>query len=571
MAKSKDPVESLANKIQKDHTKRMNEDRFRNADTAALSAPQLAEYTGNIHRMLTEGTRFIDRKLPGDSEARTYRKVSTKDSAWDFLIPLHQGTLLPKNILGAGAFGAVFEGCISYNPDSCRKLYAQEEAHEFMKTGDLMEKLKEILGELPKQITGEHRDMVFEKIHDSYLKKAQKISDKDILDIVERKYKKSAPKGKICIKLSWLPEPFKRMYKREKMVAGLDHGNLAYVFAVDEVHRSGDAKDATMLTMTAQEMVSPIQTHDEFAQTGLEQRIDYAIQMGEGLRELHRLGLMHRDFKSSNVLITKDSKIKIIDTGLMKKLDGKQSSKTGVGEAIGSPAYFSPEQAVGGTVDIRSDIYSVGATLYEFLIGMPPNTLTTESIEEIIAGLFNGTLPIMPSHTKAVNELVQRYAKEKNLEPKETARVLQDLDLIMAKMLQRDQSKRYQTVKEYVADMKAFQKGEKPLSVYADLEERKIKPEQYVTESFSYHLGPKLRDQTLYQDAKKSRKLQSIHEKGTLVQRYLLRPAKIALRPLVLAGATVATAAIAGGTAFCITHPDLVQEAKEYVMQYLQR
>lgn len=565
MAKSKDPLESLANKIQKDCTKRINQNRFRDADTVALSAPQLAEYTGNIHRMLTEGTRIIDRKLPTDSEARTYRKISTKDGIWDFLIPLHQGTLLPKNIIGTGAFGAVFEGCISYNPDNCRKLYAQEEAHEFLKTGDLQAKLKKIIGEIPRQITGEHRDMVFQKIQQEKTTEAQQIDDKEIIRIIEKRYNKSAPKGKICIKLSWLHESYKRMYKREKLAAGLDHKNIAYIFAVDEVKRPGNPKDKTMLTMTAQEIIDPVQTSEEFSNTGLAQRIDYAIQMGEGLRELHRIGLMHRDFKSANVLITKDNTIKIIDTGLMKKLDGKESTNTGMGEAIGSPAYFSPEQAVGGKVDIRSDIYTVGATLYEFLIGRPPNTLTTESIEDIISGLFNGTLPLLPSHTKAVNELVQKHAKEKNLTQKETARTLQDLDLIMAKMLQRDQNKRYQTIKEYLSDIRAFQKGEKPLSVYADLHERKIRPAQYVTESFSYHLGKKLKDQSMYQDAKKSKKLQSIHEKGTLVQRYLINPAKTAAKPFVLAGATIATAAMAGGTALAIAYPELAKQIVEYV------
>ena len=568
MAKSKDIMESLAKKIQKDHTKRMNQDRFRAAETVAgpaLSAEELAKYTGKVHMMLTEGTKIIDRKINGDSDLKTCRKVNTKDNIWDFLITLHQGTLLPKRIVGAGAFGAVFEGQAVYNTYNCREFYAQEESHEFLKTGDMLEKLKETLGELPREITGEHRDLVFKTVHDQKLAEAQKIDDKEIIKIMEKRYKKSAPKGKVCIKLSWLPESHKRMYKREKQVAGLDHKNLAYVFAVDEVRRSA-AQDDGLLIMTVQEFVDPLQTGEEFEQTELEQRIDYAIQVGEGLRELHRIGLMHRDFKSSNVLITKDNTIKIIDTGLMKKLDGKQSSRTALGEAIGSPAYFAPEQAIGGDVDERADIYAIGATLYEFLTGKTPNTLTTDTVEGIVGALFDRkTLPVMPSQTKPVTELVQRYIKNNKLSEKEAPRILQDLDLVMAKMLHRDPEKRYQSVKDYLSDIRALQKGERPPCVHACIERRGIKPEKLITESFSYHLGNKLMDASLYQDAAKSQRLQTIHEKGGFARRYILNPAKTVLKPFALAGAAIATAAVAGGTALAIAYPELAKQIVEYV------
>jgi serine/threonine protein kinase len=571
MAKSRDPLESLANRIQKDITKQINQSRFKSAETVALSSlpvDELAEYTGKVHRMLTEGTKILDRKLNGNSGLKTCKKVNTERNIWDFLILLHQGTLVPKRIFGAGAFGAVFEGQAVYNTYNCREFYAQEEAHEFLKTGDIREKVQELTGEDPEEITGEHRDIVFEAVHDEKLHEAQRMPDKEIVELMQTRYKKIAPKGKVCIKLSYLPESHKRLYKREKQIAGLDHKNIAYVFAVDTVKRSGKKPDDTqMLVMTAQELVSPIQTGEEFEKTGLDQRIDYAIQIGEGLRELHRIGMMHRDFKSANVLITKEGTAKIIDTGMLKKLDGKQSSRTGLGESLGSPAYFAPEQAIGGEVDERADIYAVGATLYEFLTGRTPNTLTTEIVDDIISALFDrSTLPIMPSQIRPVNDIIHRYTEEKCLSEKDSQKLIQDLDLVMAKMLHRDPEKRYQEVKEYITDMRALLKGENPPVVYSELEKRKITPKNLITESFSYHLGNKLQNQEIYQDAAKSQKLQRKHDKTTFAHKYLINPALRVLKPIGAAAAIAGTAAVAGGTTLAIAHPELAKQIVDYIM-----
>jgi len=559
MAKSRD--DALTRKIERDLSRR------RGAGTVALSAPELANYTGNIQRLLDEGTRQVDRKLPGDKTKRTYRKVNTADNIWDFLIPLHQGNLLPKQILGAGAFGAVFEGRIVYNPYNCREFYAQEEAHEFLKTGNLQEKLEELLGEMPEAVTGDHRDKVFQAVHDEALEEAEAMTDKEIVSIMKTRFKKIAPKGKICLKLAWLPEKLKRFYKREKLVAGLDHKNLAYIFAVDEISRPKADKDESKIIMTAQEFIDNVQTPAEFTGTNLAQRTDYVAQIGTGLRELHRVGLMHRDFKRSNVLITKDGVAKIIDTGLMKSLDRKESSVTGAGEAIGTPAYMPPEQAIGGEVDLRADIYAVGATLYEFLTGETPNTLVTTDRQGIASVLMSDLLPLMPSQLKPVQEIVAEYITEKNLPKKEEKRILQDIDLVMSKLLHRDKERRYQTVPAYLADLTALKNGETPPIVHEELEKTGKTPEQLTTEAFAYHLPKGIcSKEYLYADAEKSQRLQARLARGGIATRYLLKPALRVLKPVGAAAAIAGTAAVAGGTTLAIAHPELAKQIVDYIM-----
>ena len=571
MARSRE--DALTRKVRQELEAKQKQQFLSGVDTQAqsVSPRDLGERKGMVEKLLKEGTNIVHRKLTGDSAKRKYRKVNTQDNIWDFLITLDKRdreNITPKKIMGTGAFGAVFGGKIAYNEYNCREFYAQEEAQEFLKTGDMLEKLCDILGvdEIPvEELIGEHRDMVFAAVYQDALKEAEAMSNKEIVQIMKTRFKKIAPKGNICIKLAWLASDFLRLYKREKMVAGLDHKNLAYVLAVDEVPRPTADTEEAKLIMTAQQHIADEMTADELAETGLEQKIDIAVQIGDGLREIHRLGLMHRDFKRSNVLITKDGTPKIIDTGFMKKLDGRQTSVTGLGEVLGTPHYFPPEQAVGDLIDARADIYAVGATLYEYMVGESPNALITSAPRGVIAMLLsNDTLPLMPSQTKGVQNLVQRYIKEKGLSQIESPKILQNIDLVMAKLLHRDKNKRYQTVSAYMADLNALKIGEEPPVVNEDLKVREISAERFKQESFKYYLREY--DKTLYHDADKSQILQVRSGQGNIAVRYLAKPALRVLKPIGAALALTATAAVAGGTALAIAYPDLAKQALDYII-----
>jgi hypothetical protein len=100
------------------------------------------------------------------------------------------------------------------------------------------------------------------------------------------------------------------------------------------------------------------------------------VQVAKGLGYAHAKGVVHRDVKPSNILLTKEGACKIADFGIAKLVGS--SGHTVAGEVFGSPSYMSPEQVSGKTVDERSDVYSMGATLYEMLAGRPPFVADTD-------------------------------------------------------------------------------------------------------------------------------------------------------------------------------------------------
>ncbi|HEC33285.1 MAG TPA: tetratricopeptide repeat protein [Chloroflexi bacterium] len=160
-------------------------------------------------------------------------------------------------------------------------------------------------------------------------------------------------------------ETFLRRFRREaRAVAQLEHAHIL------PVHDYGEAEGRPYLVMRYLEAGT---LKDRMAQRPLPlTEVNRIIgQVGSGLDYAHRMGVIHRDVKPSNVLLDAEGDAFLTDFGLAKMLEASvQLTETGVG--IGTPAYMSPEQGRGERVDSRTDVYSLGVILYEMVTGRPP-------------------------------------------------------------------------------------------------------------------------------------------------------------------------------------------------------
>jgi len=159
------------------------------------------------------------------------------------------------------------------------------------------------------------------------------------------------------------PEARERFIQEARAAAALSHPNICTIHEVDE---SEGKPFIVMEYIEGEDLRQKVKK----GPLPIEEALDITIQAAEGLEKAHQKGIVHRDIKSANIMVTESGQVKIMDFGLAKLRGG--SSLTGEGATIGTVAYMSPEQARGDKVDGRTDIWSLGVVLYEMLTGELP-------------------------------------------------------------------------------------------------------------------------------------------------------------------------------------------------------
>lgn len=153
----------------------------------------------------------------------------------------------------------------------------------------------------------------------------------------------------------------------------------------------------------------------------------------------HRAGVVHRDIKPGNIMITTGGQVKVMDFGIARAVSDSATTVAQTTAILGTAAYFSPEQAKGETVDARTDLYSTGVVLFEMLTGRPP---------------FRGDTPV----AVAYQHVSERPVKPSVINPK----VSPALDAVVMHALAKDRNVRYQTAAEFRADVEAAASGRVP-------------------------------------------------------------------------------------------------------------
>jgi len=236
-------------------------------------------------------------------------------------------------------------------------------------------------------------------------------------------------------RLSENAEYVERFYKEGKAAARLNHPNI--VQAIDV----GEAAGFHYFVM---EYVEGHTLYDELARGEVfqeEEALRIAIQIAMALEHAHGQGLIHRDVKPKNIMITKDGSAKLADMGLAREATDVQAAQAEAGRAFGTPYYISPEQIRGELdIDFRADIYSLGATLYHMVTGQVP---------------FEGPTPTSVMHKHLKESLVPPDHLYTSL----SAGVGEVVEVMMAK----EPERRYSSTSDLLMDLRAIAAGQPPL------------------------------------------------------------------------------------------------------------
>ncbi len=222
-------------------------------------------------------------------------------------------------------------------------------------------------------------------------------------------------------------EDFRRRFHSESQaVAMLSHPNIVSVY---------DVSTSMMADYIVMELIEGISLKQYMEKKGVlnwKETLHFAIQIAKALEHAHGRGIVHRDIKPHNVMVLKNGSVKVTDFGIARMMS---KGNTLTKEALGSVHYISPEQAKGGRVDNRSDIYSLGVVMYEMMSGRPP---------------YDGETPV----SVAIQHINGGAALPSTMNPN----IPGGLEQIIMKAMAHDPVKRFDGATEMLRDMDEFRK-----------------------------------------------------------------------------------------------------------------
>ncbi len=233
------------------------------------------------------------------------------------------------------------------------------------------------------------------------------------------------------------PEYVDRFYREAQAAAKLNHPNI--VQAIDV----GEAGGFHYFVM---EYVEGYSLYEELAKGKVfseQEALRVILQVARALQHAHARGLIHRDVKPKNIMMTRDGTVKLADMGLARLAADEQAAQAEAGRAFGTPYYISPEQIRGElNVDFRADIYSLGATLYHLVTGQVP---------------FEGPTPAAVMH---------KHLKEPLVPPDHINAALSvGLGEVVEAMMAKRPQDRYASTEDLLTDLEALARGEPPPQV----------------------------------------------------------------------------------------------------------
>ncbi len=228
------------------------------------------------------------------------------------------------------------------------------------------------------------------------------------------------------------PQFVKRFFQEARAVAKFNHPNI--IQGID----CGESNGVHFFVMEYVDGLGVGQVIRQEGRIPEKRTIEIVLQVARGLEQANKVGLIHRDIKPDNIMLTKDGVAKLCDMGLAKDLTlapGKSASEVGL--TLGTPNYIAPEQALGDSnIDTRADIYSLGATIYHMVTGQ------------------------VPFPTGNAMQVIRQHINEDPVPPAEINSELSvDINYVTMKMMSKEREERYQTPTELIADLDLLAAG----------------------------------------------------------------------------------------------------------------